>query len=62
MIGTGASPHPWGILAVRRVHGTVVLTVTLGQSELGHERMRTWRATVGAEAGRQRILSTVLVR
>jgi hypothetical protein len=62
LAGAVAYPHPWGILGARTTRAGVDTLVTLGQSELGHERMRLWRASVGLERGAARIVATRLLR
>lgn len=54
-------PLPWGILDARATTHGVVVGVSLGQSELGHFRMRRHRAFVAVQQGRLRILATKLV-
>jgi hypothetical protein len=53
---------PWGIVGARHAGSGVAVLVALGQSELGHVRMRLHRAHVDSERGRLRILETHLVR
>lgn len=54
-------PVPWGILGARRTGRGVVVSISLGQSELDHIRIRHHRAFVGLEDGHLRILWTKLV-
>jgi hypothetical protein len=54
-------PLPWGILDARATTHGVVVGVSLGQSELGHFRMRRHRAFVAVQQGHLRILATKLV-
>jgi hypothetical protein len=53
---------PWGIVRAQHAGSGVAVLVTLGQSELGHIRMRRHRAYVDVEGGRLQILETRLVR
>jgi hypothetical protein len=62
LIKAGSGPHPWGIRGARATASGVQVRVVLGQSELGHERMRVWIASVGIEGTSLKILETTLVR
>jgi hypothetical protein len=52
---------PWGIVDARTTRHGIVVTISLGQTELDHIRMRRQQAFVGLEGGHLRILGTRLI-